>query len=157
MGGPNSGGARSRPGPAPDPEALRLDRPANATTWRDLPAGGRRGKPPAWPLSDPSARERTLWALLWARPEAIFWSEVHAELEVALHVRTFARAEAVDASMSLVTEARVQADALGYTDSGRARKRWRIVKEAAPNDARQSAPRRTNTAKADILRLVKSG
>lgn len=50
------GGARVNSGPAPDPNALRRDRPSDAAGWTTLPAEGRRradGKPsasPRWPL-----------------------------------------------------------------------------------------------------------
>jgi hypothetical protein len=47
------GGARARSGPAPDPNALRRERDGN--TWIDLPAEGRAGPPPEWPLTGRTA------------------------------------------------------------------------------------------------------
>lgn len=44
------GGARANSGPPPDPNALRRERPSDKETWRTLPAEGRQGDPPAWPL-----------------------------------------------------------------------------------------------------------
>lgn len=45
-----SGGARARSGPPKDPEALRRDRKSDAK-WTILPAEGRNGPTPEWPLS----------------------------------------------------------------------------------------------------------
>lgn len=44
------GGARVHSGPPPDPTALRRDRPEDKESWTTLPAEGRQGDPPAWPL-----------------------------------------------------------------------------------------------------------
>lgn len=44
------GGARFNSGPAPDPNALRRDRPSDKDGWTTLPAGGFTGKIPPWPL-----------------------------------------------------------------------------------------------------------
>lgn len=44
------GGARVNSGPPPDPNALRRDRPSDKDGWTTLPAEGRQGDPPAWPL-----------------------------------------------------------------------------------------------------------
>lgn len=44
------GGARINSGPPPDPNALRRDRPSDQAGWVTLPAAGRKGRPPEWPL-----------------------------------------------------------------------------------------------------------
>lgn len=44
------GGARVNSGPAPDPDALRRDRASDKAGWKILPADGRKGAVPAWPL-----------------------------------------------------------------------------------------------------------
>lgn len=49
-----SGGARARSGPAKDPDALRRDRKDDAR-WKLLPAEGRKGPTPDWPLSGVAA------------------------------------------------------------------------------------------------------
>jgi hypothetical protein len=49
-----SGGARATSGPSPDPEALRRDRKSDPK-WIDLPAEGRVGPPPEWPLTGKAA------------------------------------------------------------------------------------------------------
>lgn len=44
------GGARLNSGPPPDPNALRRDRRDDKAGWTMLPASGRQGDPPNWPL-----------------------------------------------------------------------------------------------------------
>lgn len=44
------GGARVNSGPPPDPNALRRDRPSDKDGWTTLPAEGRKGRTPKWPL-----------------------------------------------------------------------------------------------------------
>lgn len=44
------GGARVQSGPPPDPDALRRDRPEDKAGWTILPAAGRQGAAPKWPL-----------------------------------------------------------------------------------------------------------
>lgn len=44
------GGARVNSGPPPDPNALRRDRPKDKDGWTSLPANGRKGRMPKWPL-----------------------------------------------------------------------------------------------------------
>lgn len=56
------GGARPVSGPPPDPNALRRDRPSDQATWTTLPAEGRTGEPPEWPLLDVQPREWDLGA-----------------------------------------------------------------------------------------------
>lgn len=48
-----SGGARARSGPAPDPNALTRDKVRKSALngeWVKLPASGRKGRTPPWPL-----------------------------------------------------------------------------------------------------------
>ena len=120
-----SGGARARSGPAPDPEALRRERGTDPG-WHVLPATGRPGPAPEWPLPEASDRERKLWRTLWAKPQATRWEVLGQELEVALYVRRFAAAERPDASSSAVVVVRQLGEALGLTIPGLLRNRWQI-------------------------------
>lgn len=108
------GGARPRSGPPPDPQALRRDRKSDPG-WTVLPAEGRRGAVPEWPLDGQTAREAALWARFWEKPQAILWERNGQVFEVAMHVRCFAEAETPAASTSLRTLVRQQADALLLT------------------------------------------
>jgi hypothetical protein len=119
---PSGGHARS--GIPPDPNALRRDR--DKAEWRHLPASGREGPAPKWPLTRPTPREKALWAEEWARPQAIVWDENGQHREVALYVRAFAVAEEAGASVSARLLVMRQLDALGLTTSGLRANRWII-------------------------------
>lgn len=134
-----SGGARGRSGPPPDPSALRRDRDAGG--WTVLPAAGRDGEPPKWPLSRPLKRELQLWAAEWARPQAVEWERNGQDVEVAFYVRTMVAAEKRDAKTNLRTLVRQQQDALGISLPGLQRNRWRIgaaTAAAAPETQAQA-------------------
>ena len=62
------------PGPAPS-RFTRRNGPRG--DFRKLPAGGRTGSPPAFPLEDQTPAEVDRWASLWALPQAVMWEELH--------------------------------------------------------------------------------
>jgi hypothetical protein len=149
------GGARARSGPAPDPNALRRDR--DNGDWLDLPAAGREGDPPDWPLSAATARELELWGGEWRRPQAIVWERNGQELEVAMYVRAVVDAESPRASVASRTLVRQLMDSLGLTVPGLLRNRWRIVDQAqAPAQAGQQRTGRRGSAR-ERLKVVKGG
>src|SRR4051812_7188976 len=98
-----SGGARARSGPAKDPGALRRDRPDDQASWTTLDPAGRKGKAPAWPLSQASARERAVWTAEWKRPQAIQWEKQQLQVPVAMYVRSLVEAEARGAAVNART------------------------------------------------------
>ena len=144
------GGPRARSGPPPDPNALSRDR--DAGEWVNLPASGRQGDPPPWPLREQSEREAELWAGEWRRPQAIMWEINGQELEVALYVRRLAEAELPDAKVTLATLVRQLQEALGVSLPGLSRNRWRIVDES--RDAGRSAARRSSASARDRFKVV---
>ncbi|MFC9846474.1 hypothetical protein ACFWFF_21965 [Streptomyces sp. NPDC060223] len=87
------GGARAVSGPPPDPRSLRSTKAIDKGGWRTLPAEGREGEPPEWPLTEAADRELDLWDDLWVKPQAVAWEDMGRELEAALFVRTLAEAE----------------------------------------------------------------
>jgi len=123
-------GGHGNSGPPPDRTALRRDR--DKADWTHLPAEGRQGDPPPWPLSRQSARERGLWELEWRRPQAVMWEANGQQLEVAMYVRTLRQAESARASVAMRTLLRQQQEALGLSLPGLARNRWIIATTAAP-------------------------
>jgi hypothetical protein len=146
------GGARLNPGPAPDPNALRRDRKDDGA-WTTLPATGREGDPPVWPLLAQSDREADLWATFWAKPQAVLWERQGQVYEVAMHVRTFAEAESPGCPVNLRTLVRQQADALLLTIPAMLSARVRIAtdqvaerRETKPAVARSSARERLKVA-----------
>ena len=128
-----SGGARVVSGPAPDPNALARER--DGSEWVILPAEGRSGEPPMWPLT--AASERELWwcRRLWAKPQAAQWEKLGQADEVAVYVRRLARAELPDAPVNLGTLLRQLGDALGLTIPGMLRLRWHLSRPGAPEMA----------------------
>lgn len=147
------GGARTNSGPSPDPNALRRER--DHGEWTTLPAEGRSGEPPAWPLRGQSEREQTLWITLWAKPQALMWERFGQELEVALFVRNLSMAELPGAPVNLGTLVRQMADSLGLTTPGLRNNRWRIARdEVAERRADKAAPAASNTR--DRLKSVRS-
>lgn len=122
------GGARVRSGPPPDPQALRRER--DSGTWVTLPAAGRLGETPEWPLTRARQRELVIWEGLWSKPQAVEWERLGQEQEVALYVRCLIDAEKTGATAAARTIARQFADSIGLTSAGLARNKWRIVSTA---------------------------
>ncbi|MFJ2209340.1 hypothetical protein [Streptomyces microflavus] len=92
-----------------------------------LPAEGRPGRPPWWPLTEQTAREQMLWDQLWSRPQAVMWDQLGQVLEVALFVRTLAETEQPDSKVESRKLARQFMESLGLTVQGMLRNRWKIV------------------------------
>lgn len=125
-------GGHARSGPPPDPNALRRQR--DGADWVHLPAAGRTGEAPGWPLSRPSPRELRLWVAEWKRPQAIVWEATGLVLEVALYVRQVATAERRTSTAAERTLVLRQMDSLGLTTGGMARNRWVIDGDSAERD-----------------------
>ena len=87
----------------------------NARTGpRKLPAEGRKGVPPRWPLPDKATlRETALWKDLWATPQAVAWEQLGWTRTVARYARIALLAEACD--KDFLPEARQLEDRLGLT------------------------------------------
>ncbi len=142
-----SGGARVRSGPPADPNALSRDR--DGKQWTSLPAAGRKGAAPAWPLSRASKRESHLWRESWKRPQAVEWERLQMQVEVALYVRRLVEAERPDAPVSVGTLVRQYADALGLSIPGLRALRWRIDGD---DESSPGAPRGRRQL-ADVMQL----
>lgn len=149
------GGARSRSGPAPDPTALRRER--DAGEWTILPAEGREGAPPDWPLTEANEREAELWSVLWRKPQALMWERFGQEVEVALYARRLAEAEEPKSFVNLSTLVRQMSDSLGLTTPGMRANRWRIDRsDSSDVGPAKPVPAVTNSARAR-LRAVPGG
>jgi hypothetical protein len=151
------GGARARSGPAPDPAALRRER--DAGEWTILPAEGRQGATPDWPLTDETIREAQLWERLWTKPQALMWERYGQEYEVALYVRRLSEAEQLESAVTLTTVVKQMGDSLGLSTPGMRANRWRI--DRAEEDARPAAstagPVAPNSARARLKAINGGG
>lgn len=141
-------GTSSRSGPPKDPNALRRERDAGG--WVDLPASGRQGPVPGWPLSSPSGREIELWEAHWSKPQALMWGQSGLEYEVALYIRNLAMAEVPGAPANRSTLVKQLMEDLGLTEGGLARNSWRVVDDTP---ASKSRPRSRSSAR-DKLKVV---
>ena len=146
-------GGHAASGPAPDPNALRRSRPADAATWTALPSEGRAGDPPEWPLLEPDGREWELWADFWSRPQALMWERMGQLYEVAMCVRMLARAEQPKSSIELQKVVRQYFDSLGLSTQGMLRNRWRLT-DSAPTEPAKNAkttPRRSTRSRLTVI------
>lgn len=112
-------------GPAPNPNARRRNaRPA----FRRLPAAGRRGDPPAWPLTGRLSRaELGLWQQLWSSPQSIAWEEMGWVRIVARYTRITLAAEKPHAQGVVMSEARQLEDRLGLNPKAMRSLGWEIA------------------------------
>lgn len=125
-----------------------------------LPADGRPGDPPQWPLLGQSDREVELWAALWRKPQALMWERLGQELEVALFVRNLAQVELPGAPINLGTLVRQQQDSLGLTTPGLRANRWRILAaEPARKPGERSKAERPKSGQSarDRLTMIAGG
>lgn len=155
------GGARSRSGPAQDPRALRRMRKADADGWTTLPAEGRDGDPPEWPLTEPTPREMVLWERWWAKPEALLWESDGSLDYVALTVRMFAEAEVVKASAENRKTVRMMMADLYLTRDAKDRARIKVASDEvaekrAEHEERTAATPPQSSAR-DRVKVVSSG
>lgn len=152
---PSGAGIKARSGPPPNPNALNRER--DAGVWIDLPAAGRAGRAPAWPLSKATARERSLWQEMWRKPQAIMWERFGQQLEVALFVRRFVEASEPGAALMLTTIVRQMHESLGISTPGLLRNRWRIVDDVVARPDGAAAPRKPRRSALDRLTVVDGG
>lgn len=147
-------------GPAPKPAGERRRRNATVSMTR-LPAEGRRGDTPRFPLprlvvkGDDEGllreRELDLWADLWVTPQAVMWERTRAELTVARFVRFSVLAE--QGNVKAATEARQLEDRLGLNPQAMLRLRWEVAPDEVA-DQRQERTDRTRKSARQRLRVV---
>ena len=152
------GGARSRSGPAPDPNSERSERRGIPAGLIRLPASGYKYRPKKFPLAtyevmrpvkDPDGgtmlvldeeatkawakREQELWRQLWKLPQAVAWhmpQNRYLELTVALYCRQVRLCETSEAKSADRTTLQRYADTLGLTPQGLKLNGWIIVDDA---------------------------
>jgi hypothetical protein len=90
-----------------------------------LPAKGRQGDVPDWPLDSLSPSEAGLWRELWATPQAHAWEQLGWTRIVARYVRCVIIAEGMD--KDAMSEARQLEDRLGLTPKAMRMLMWQIA------------------------------
>lgn len=114
-------------GPPPNPFARRVK--GNRGTF--LPAEGRSGPVPEWPLGGGSERELAMWKDLWHLPVAVQWEKYGWFHEVAMYCRWMLKAEQLNEAAA--REARMLSDRLGLNPAAAQRYGWVV-------EARDPAP-----------------
>lgn len=106
----------------PKPDAVRRNVRPGMTM---LPAKGRQGDAPAWPLDLVNRAELELWAELWATPQAHAWEQLGWTRIVARYCRVAIVAEGLD--KDAMSEARQLEDRLGLTPKAMRMLMWQIA------------------------------
>ncbi|MFB7671667.1 hypothetical protein ACFC26_09640 [Kitasatospora purpeofusca] len=130
-----------------------------------LPAEGRLGDPPRFPLpplvvqdSDLAVlreRELDLWTDLWTTPQAVMWERTHSVLAVARFVRFSVLAE--NGNTKSATEARQLEDRLGLNPQAMLRLRWEIAPDEVAEQRQDRAARSRPKSARQRLRVVDPG
>lgn len=93
-----------------------------------LPAGGRQGPTPAWPLpGGADGFEAQIWAELWSTPQAAAWEEFGWTRVVARYCRVLAEAEQRGAKATSRNQASLLEDRLGLTPKAMRVLLWQIA------------------------------
>lgn len=153
-----SGGSRNRSGPRPDPNSATSER--RGLTFKLLPREGFTGRIPAFPLPEPSSRERALWKLLWRMPQAAMWNaESWRIYTVGQYTRWAVRAEDPAAAAAILGGVQRLADQIGLTPAGLKENGWRLSVDEVGAQRQATAtptekPARTKAASSRRLRAV---
>lgn len=95
-----------------------------------LPAEGRKGETPAWPLPGRATiAERAAWEELWHTPQAVAWERLGWTRTVARYCRLMVAAEKRGAPATVLGEARQLEDRLGLTPKAMRLMLWEIVSD----------------------------
>jgi hypothetical protein len=94
---------------------------------RQLPAGGRRGATPSWPIGDPTEAEAQVWSELWRTPQAAAWETLGWTRAVARYCRVVVAAEAPGAPAMVLSEVRQMEDRLGLSPLAMRRLEWEVA------------------------------
>jgi hypothetical protein len=121
-------GTHGRQGPAPTSrERSHKAKAPDTHGWITLPADGRPGDAPAFPLDSPNTRELELWQRLWSTPQAVMWEQLRQDFEVASYVRLLTVAERPDAPIVAWSQVKQFAESLGLSVAGMQRNKWTIT------------------------------
>lgn len=93
-----------------------------------LPAEGRPGDAPPWPLPGRKLKaEMSAWAELWATPQAVAWEQLGWTRTVARYCRAMVQAEKPGAPAPLLGQVTALEDRLGLTPKSMRLLLWEVV------------------------------
>lgn len=107
----------------PNPDAVRRNARNGPTV---LPADGRKGPAPEWPLDDEFPGEMPVWRELWATPQAAAWEKLGWTRTVARYCRGLVLAERKMAPAMLAQVTALE-DRLGLTPKSLRMLMWQIA------------------------------
>ena len=114
--------------PGPPPKAEPVRRNSRVGPLR-LPAEGREGAPPKWPLEEAlSSTEKKAWAQLWATPQAVAWERLGWIRTVARYCRVMVLAEE-SMQPTLLAQVTALEDRLGLTPKSMRMLLWEIASD----------------------------
>jgi hypothetical protein len=95
-----------------------------------LPAEGRQGETPPWPLPGRATKgELAAWAELWATPQAVAWEKLGWTRTVARFCRLMVAGEKPSAPPALLAQVTALEDRLGLTPKAMRLMLWEIVSD----------------------------
>jgi hypothetical protein len=95
-----------------------------------LPAEGRKGDVPPWPLPGrTTVAEREAWADLWRTPQAVAWEKLGWTRTVGRLCRVMVAAERKDASPALLAQVTALEDRLGLSPKAMRLLLWEVVSD----------------------------
>ncbi len=104
-----------------------------------LPAAGRDGDVPVWPLStDATGDEAGAWRQLWATPQAVAWEQLGWTRTVARYCRLLVACEQPDASAAMHAAATALEDRLGLTPKAMRLLLWQIASDEVAEKRQES-------------------
>lgn len=123
----------------PKPDAVRRNARVGPLL---LPAHGRAGDPPNWPLiGKPNAAEARAWHELWATPQAVAWETLGWVRTVARYCRVMVEAEKRKAPAALLAQAVALEDRLGLTPKAMRMLLWQIASDEVAEKREQTSVR----------------
>lgn len=102
-----------------------------------LPAEGRRGDVPGWPLDGPTCREEAVWGALWRTPQAVVWERLGWLETVARYCRLVVRCEGPQSGAGLHAAATALEDRLGLTPKAMRLLLWEVQDDELAEARRQ--------------------
>lgn len=138
------------PGPAPSDPSTRRRR--NASVGKTLlPAGGRSGVAPVWPIA--GASEPDVWAELWSSPQAVAWERLGWTRVVARYALLVAVAERDGdgaPAATLLAELRQMEDRLGLNPKAMRSLLWEVTSDEVGEKRDESVPSKSASKRAQL-------